>query len=548
MEPTKVEKIDITPDKSIYHKIGEANYSISDAVAELVDNSIDAANEEGVEVYVILDKRGEKIIIEDNGRGMNKESAAKSLVLAHSKKHDALGEFGLGLKSACSSLGARFTISTTEFQSSDRFILSYDKAEFLKSENWNDYPMEIVQAPLELHGTTIEITKLRIKLYDALVTRLKDDLSKRYGPYILHNNVVIKVGLGKNSAKACAPIEPQLVEKTRTEFKHTLSNGREIHGWYGLLMVGSQKQSGFSLFRRNRLIKSAEKLGYSYHPSVMHIAGEINLDPIPVTHNKREFIWESGEFKEFIEKFWGDQTEIFLGRRVKGKIDEIKKMAIDKSNAEKSEEMPQQKRETIKDKLLQALNRLDEFKELYFPDLKQAKRSKDGQSAELETRDKNLKVAREETPDDVNQVNDQRVPKKTQPKKAKFIMVGGKKFRFDFFLENLGNDTIDKETIITEDQIIEVYINIGFKGYLLVKDTEFYTNFHIAEAIAEIYVKESKLNAEKIFSLRNSLLYEVASVNMEEEEFKQVERQERELLRITQKKKEMETRKEMGSL
>ncbi len=548
MEPTKVEKIDITPDKSIYHKIGEANYSISDAVAELVDNSIDAANEEGVEVYVILDKRGEKIIIEDNGRGMNKESAAKSLVLAHSKKHDALGEFGLGLKSACSSLGARFTISTTEFQSSDRFILSYDKAEFLKSENWNDYPMEIVQAPLELHGTTIEITKLRIKLYDALVTRLKDDLSKRYGPYILHNNVVIKVGLGKNSAKACAPIEPQLVEKTRTEFKHTLSNGREIHGWYGLLMVGSQKQSGFSLFRRNRLIKSAEKLGYSYHPSVMHIAGEINLDPIPVTHNKREFIWESGEFKEFIEKFWGDQTEIFLGRRVKGKIDEIKKMAIDKSNAEKSEEMPQQKRETIKDKLLQALNRVDEFKELAFPDLKQAKRSKDGQSAELETRDKNLKVAREETPDDVNQVNDQRVPKKTQPKKAKFIMVGGKKFRFDFFLENLGNDTIDKETIITEDQIIEVYINIGFKGYLLVKDTEFYTNFHIAEAIAEIYVKESKLNAEKIFSLRNSLLYEVASVNMEEEEFKQVERQERELLRITQKKKEMETRKEMGSL
>ncbi|QQR64402.1 hypothetical protein IPH70_01230 [Candidatus Roizmanbacteria bacterium] len=36
-------------------------------------------------MYVILDKRDEKIIIEDNGRGMNKESAAKSLVLAHSK-------------------------------------------------------------------------------------------------------------------------------------------------------------------------------------------------------------------------------------------------------------------------------------------------------------------------------------------------------------------------------------------------------------------------------------------------------------------------------
>ena len=33
-KPT-IESIDITPDKSIYHKIGEANYSISDAIAEV---------------------------------------------------------------------------------------------------------------------------------------------------------------------------------------------------------------------------------------------------------------------------------------------------------------------------------------------------------------------------------------------------------------------------------------------------------------------------------------------------------------------------------
>src|ERR1700691_3549473 len=100
-QESKNEYIDITPDKSIYHKIGEANYSISDALAELVDNSIDAANEDGVEIFIILDKKDGKIIIEDNGQGMSKEIASKSLVLAYSKKHDALGEFGLGLKSAC---------------------------------------------------------------------------------------------------------------------------------------------------------------------------------------------------------------------------------------------------------------------------------------------------------------------------------------------------------------------------------------------------------------------------------------------------------------
>ena len=57
MKVNKTEHIDITPDKSIFHKIGEANYSISDAIAELVDNSIDAAGEDGVEVVVVLDKK-----------------------------------------------------------------------------------------------------------------------------------------------------------------------------------------------------------------------------------------------------------------------------------------------------------------------------------------------------------------------------------------------------------------------------------------------------------------------------------------------------------
>ncbi|QQR64136.1 hypothetical protein IPH70_01225 [Candidatus Roizmanbacteria bacterium] len=44
----------------------------------------------------------------------------------------------------------------------------------------------------------------------------------------------------------------------------------------------------------------------------MHITGEINLDPVPVTHNKREFILESGEFKEFIENFGVTKPKIIL--------------------------------------------------------------------------------------------------------------------------------------------------------------------------------------------------------------------------------------------
>ena len=347
-EDNKIETIDITPDKSIYHKIGEANYSISDALAELVDNSIDAANDSGVEIYIVLDKKDEKIVIEDNGKGMSKEMASKSLVLAHSKKHEALGEFGLGLKSACTSLGTIFSITSTPEGSEERYSLEYNKEQFLKSDDWHHYPLVISKAPKNEHGTRIEISNLRIKLYDAQVTRLKDDLAKRYGPYIEHNNVVIKVGLKRETAKPCVSSEIKLVESSKKEFSYMLSKGATITGWYGLSEVGSQKQSGFNMFRRGRLIRSSEKLGYNYHPHLMSIVGEINLDSVPVTHNKREFIIESGEFKEFIKEFWGDQTEKYLGQKVKGMIDEITKTARDRSNQEKADSMPTEKKETIK--------------------------------------------------------------------------------------------------------------------------------------------------------------------------------------------------------
>ncbi|MDO8576602.1 MAG: ATP-binding protein [bacterium] len=544
-----VEVIDITPDKSIYHKIGEANYSISDAVAELVDNSIDASNEEGVEIFVLLDKHNQKIIIEDNGRGMSKEIATKSLVLAHSMKHNSLGEFGLGLKSACTSLGTHFALSTTAEGSDEKYILEYDRDTFLASKDWNKYPLTISKTDKKEHGTRVEISALKIKLYDPLVTRLKDDLSKRYGPYIQHNNVVIRVGLRKETAKPCVPETPRLVEDSRKDFDFVLSGNRKITGWYALLEVGSQKQSGFNIFRRGRLIRASEKLGYNYHPSLMHITGEINLDPVPVTHNKREFILESGEFREFIEKFWGDQTEKYLGQRVRGKIDEITKTGRDRANQEKADNMPVEKKETIKNKLLQALNRLDDFRELAFPDLYQPKkRSHDGKESQKETRDTDLRVAREEEEKPSEDKNEGRTPKKTQQQKAKFIMVGGRKFKFDFFLQNLSNDRVDKETVINENNVIEIYINTGFKGYTLTRDTEFYTTFHVAEAIAEIYVKESKQKIERVFELRNTLIHEVAAVILEEEEYRKLEKAESELSVIATKKKEIEEKKDKSKL
>lgn len=104
-----IEQIDITPDKTLYKKLGFSGYSFPQAIAELIDNALDEpVPDESLVVNVILGKN--YIEIRDNGRGMIKAIAAKALVLGYSTKKEKLGEFGLGLKTACSSLGSKVTL------------------------------------------------------------------------------------------------------------------------------------------------------------------------------------------------------------------------------------------------------------------------------------------------------------------------------------------------------------------------------------------------------------------------------------------------------
>jgi len=73
--------------------------------------------------------------------------------------------------------------------------------------------------------------------------------------------------------------------------------GNKIYGWYGLMKEGSQKgYYGFNVFRRGRMITSYDKIGIPEHATVARITGEIHMDHVPVTHNKREFIKDSKEY------------------------------------------------------------------------------------------------------------------------------------------------------------------------------------------------------------------------------------------------------------
>src|SRR5437016_275792 len=148
-------------------KIGQTGYSVSQAISELVDNSIDARTEgELLTVEIVLVPEKGMIEVTDDGTGMDEQTAANSIRLAHSSKVGKLGEFGLGLKTAATSLGKNFQIATTQEGVSEEYILEYDEDRWLKSGDWTKHDMQIKSGiDPRRSGTTIRIKSLRFKIY-----------------------------------------------------------------------------------------------------------------------------------------------------------------------------------------------------------------------------------------------------------------------------------------------------------------------------------------------------------------------------------------------
>lgn len=89
-------------------------YTEETAIADIIDNSISA---EAASIHIDFDWDKQKIIISDNGKGMDKESLIRNMRIGSAdpteiRKAKDLGRFGMGMKTAAFSLGKRLTVVT----------------------------------------------------------------------------------------------------------------------------------------------------------------------------------------------------------------------------------------------------------------------------------------------------------------------------------------------------------------------------------------------------------------------------------------------------
>lgn len=127
------------PDASrLISGLRDTGYDFNTAVADIVDNSI-AADADCVMIDIDIDPTGEKqVYIGDNGHGMSRETLFEAMRYGAPKRKDlgSLGKFGLGLKTASTSICKRLTVISRNSSVGSLEKLCWDLDHIEKVNRW----------------------------------------------------------------------------------------------------------------------------------------------------------------------------------------------------------------------------------------------------------------------------------------------------------------------------------------------------------------------------------------------------------------------------
>jgi hypothetical protein len=120
-------------------------YDLPSAVADLVDNSLDAGARH-IDVTLATSWRGPFLRIADNGRGMTQRQLDEAMRYGSSRRYSAgdLGHFGLGLKTASLSQCRKLTVATRTTVKSRVRVRCWDLDRVAEQDAW------VLQSPRPL--------------------------------------------------------------------------------------------------------------------------------------------------------------------------------------------------------------------------------------------------------------------------------------------------------------------------------------------------------------------------------------------------------------
>lgn len=310
------EEYDVTPDPTLMEDIGLTSFTVPEAIIELVANSIDArvylndGNPEEIEgqpLQIEIYVSPEEIRVIDDGLGMTKDVLKEAVRLG--VKMDAItsrttarkGMFGLGMKTACASLGRHWSVITRPRGGDTQFSVEFDLTEWRRNAGNRDFKWVVTideadpqGGPLadRPHGTAIVVRNLRDQ--DPLAGAVLDKVGQAYKPHIESGDSIRVNGEEARSPDyAFIPESYQDIDIVVDE-----EQGHRVRGWVALdSKTHNDGSYGLNLYRENQLLESWNKSWFRAHLMTSRIIGEAHLDFVPANFYKKGFRTESQEWR-----------------------------------------------------------------------------------------------------------------------------------------------------------------------------------------------------------------------------------------------------------
>ncbi len=271
----------------------ELGYDSYSAIADLIDNSIDAGAERVA--ISIIEHDGDIVVeIADNGNGMDEARLDEALRLGSdtSRVENDLGKFGMGLVTASISMSKRVEVFSkmnggTGFYGGFDLEMIEEVNEFRK---WVQPVDEISNGKLfDDWSTMIRLSKTD-RINNRRPSEFANVLRKRLGQVF---RKFLKAGTKISvNGKAVEPLDPLMLADKGTSlvFDEPIEvEGGTIHlrvvdlpdyGQHGNRDMGIIPQnSGFYIMRNNREIEEAKTFDfYKKHPDFSHFRAEVEFD------------------------------------------------------------------------------------------------------------------------------------------------------------------------------------------------------------------------------------------------------------------------------
>lgn len=377
------------PTKTFFIGMITRDISIKDAILDLLDNSIDGANNinskdySGLRVELTINK--DEFIIRDNCGGFSLETAQK-YAFRFGRPDDApktsasIGRFGVGMKRALFKMGKVFEIESKtnedhfhvevdveKWKAKKKSILDEEKEDVFEIDDWNfNYEtIDTDSSNLSSSGTFIKVPSLNEEVSaifedSTFLVELEDDIEQLLNfslekglKIILNNKELKKKGITLFSDSS----DPYF-----HEFQH---NDVKVRVIAGLSFVGEPHTSGWYIYCNDRLVLVADRsevTGWGtssipkWHVDYVMFKGVIFMDSeetinLPLTTTKKGIDATSIIYKKTLSFMREAMTSVLGFLKEVRKLDdanEYRKLLGEQSDKLSVQALKSQKIETIR--------------------------------------------------------------------------------------------------------------------------------------------------------------------------------------------------------